>query len=359
MLASMTRAWILAAIAGCTFTGPPPAASNDGGLDAPPIEVPDAPPDMADPNCFGGYMPICLETPPTEPRTVTAAIDTSPANPLCAPTTNDVPACVVTGTSITVGLTIRAFGDRPLVLLATSGSIVVTGTVDVSTRRDTTRGAGSNMPGCNPGVNPTGDGGGWGGSFATVGGDGGDGNGGGAGTKGMVLDMADGTLRGGCDGRTGSGMTPGGGGRAGGAVLLSSPTLITISGSVLAAGSAGGGGVGFEDGGGGGGSGGAIVLDAPSFMITGTVFAHGGGGGEGSGQTNGFSGVEAIPPTPSLGGSGNPDGGDGGDGSSGNNTGDDGDDGTDGGGGGGGGAGYIRATSRISGGNISPDPQQP
>src|SRR5579859_59944 len=90
----------------------------------------------------------------------------------------------------------------------------------------------------------------------------------------------------------------GGGGGGGGAVLISSPTSISITGSILANGGNGGaGGQGLDDanddsgGGGGGGSGGAIYIATPALTIgSQAVISTVGGTGGHDGFSNGTPG---------------------------------------------------------------------
>ena len=207
-------------------------------------------------------------------------------------------------------------------------------------------------------------GGGGGGGFAGAGGPGGDcmGVAGGApidiGAMGLV------PLRGGCDGGNGGSITDGsmsGGihGNGGGAIEISTPGTISISGELSTPGHGGKGGQldvaspNTAPAGGGGGGGGGIFLEAPLVEIAGFVCAAGGGGGGAEfneeGAMAGMDGGDAcIIDQPGLGGTsfggGTGAGGDGGgstslgagDGSAGVPG-----SGPDGGGGGGGGVGLI------------------
>ena len=107
------------------------------------------------------------------------------------------------------------------------------------------------------------------------------------------------------DGIAGGG---GGGGGGGGAVLIASPTSISITGSILANGGNGGNGghatnALSEDsgGGGGGGSGGAVYIATSALTISSTavISAVGGIGGQ-----DGFEGWSPNPITPGKGGNG-------------------------------------------------------
>jgi hypothetical protein len=340
-------------------------AGDDAGTD-----VPDAG------NCCGaGLVKACFASPPTGALTFSAqVIIETDTDSRCAPTTNNVDACVVAAESITVnaGLFVGARGMKPLVLVATQ-TITINGNLTVgSSRTFNFVGAGSDMLGCNAGTAPTVSSGGAGGSFGGTGGAGAAVNGT-AGMPGAALTPT--TLRGGCSGQPGADSVapvgPGAAGRGGGAVYLIAETSINVAsgGSISASGgAAGGGGAGAGAGGGGGGSGGFIGLDSPMLMIAGQVFANGGGGGEASGaQSTGAPGGDATNATIAAAG-----------GAGGSNFGTDGGDGSVGtqltgepaaanctgtcttptaGGGGGGGAGVIkryRATSVSGGGAISP-----
>lgn len=338
------------------------AQTVDGGVD----------PDAG--NCYGGgLITACFETVPTGALTLApASIINTDTDEKCSPTTNNVAACVIAAESITVPSSyVAATGSRPLVLVATQ-TISVNAVLTVgSSRMYAFVGAGSDMPGCNAGVAPTGTSGGAGGSFGGVGG-----AGAAVGTAGMPGAAITATsLRGGCSGQTGADAVaptgPGEKGRGGGAIYLIAETSITVAstGSINASGgAAGGGATGTASGGGGGGSGGLIGLDSPMLMIAGQVFANGGGGGEASGaQSTGSPGGDALnATTAAAGGAGGTSfGTDGGDGSVGSQlAGQAADPSCTGtcttpttGGGGGGGAGIIkryRATSVSGGGPISP-----
>lgn len=324
----------------------------------------DMPPPRDD--CFGTLPEThtCLAMPlPSTSLTFAAApsqlidTDTYP----CAATIDGTQdgVCVVAATSIVIGSTVYVTGGKPLLLLATTGSIMVDATLDVRS---------SSAPGSGPGpgfddgpcdmVNPgLVGGGGAGGSFASAGGSGG---GSGGATAGAVVALA-GKLRGGCPGSAG-GSNTGSGGEGGGGVALVAKTTIMVSDIINASGAYGEGGFFDGSGGGGGGSGGLIVLDAEaSIMVGGRLRAEGGGGGEGASTFSGSNGGEVTNTlaTQALGGSGgNMFGGDGGDGSFGATPARAGAAGTGGGGGGGGGgAGVIRVSRAVSGCDCLPTPQ--
>jgi hypothetical protein len=211
--------------------------------------------------------------------------------------------CVVAATSLSLaeGITLRAHGSKPLVLLATTGSFDLHGKLDVSSKRGSPAGAGANpMPLCANGVTEAfGHAGGYGGSFGGKGGNGGlpaaVGTGESAGVAAPALATVPGTLRGGCPGGNGAmGIVTGGrGGSGGGAVAIIAPTInVGAMARINASGAGGDGGpadAAVASGGGGGGSGGMIVLDGsigPPSPATGVwIYANGGGGGQGGTAT--------------------------------------------------------------------------
>jgi hypothetical protein len=307
----------------------------------------------------------CLAQPPTASLTIsgTTMIDTDKAGD-CAPGAVDSQYCILAGSSITIagGQTLSAHGSRPLVLMS-SGAITVIGTIDVAGHvLGVPQATGPGVPLCAGGIAPPNVGGGYGGSFGSLGGAGGTDSGGGLGgtPSGTIVPT---TLRGGCDGEAGldSGGRAGGGG---GGLALLAVTNIQIDGVINASGGGGGGSMNNGHGGGGGGAGGMIVIDAP--MITGgagaRIFANGGSGGEGSGGLDGNNGNDAPmdPNLAALGGIGGSSGGDGGAGANkdglGNNAAVEGGNGTSaGGGGGGGGVGVIKRYQGASlPGTVSP-----
>ena len=379
--------WIalpLALAGGCGFSVTP-ATSSDGAVDGasdsstPPDAGPDAPIDVLDayvPDaqvCFGaGIGAICLSAVPTQPLVLPAAVfDTGAAGCTEVVTQNTVELCVMAGTMVTLaaGSVFRAVGTRPLVVVATS-TLVIAGTIDVSSPRGGAPGAGTAVADCgSPGVGENdagGAGGGAGGSFGGRGGDGGTGdtnnNGGPSGTGSGGTSLAaivPTALRAGCPGADGGdGNQPRGiGGLAGGAVYLIAAGTLTITGNVFAAGR--GGGLGTDNsGGGGGGSGGMVGLDAPTVTVTGVIAANGGGGGEGGGFNSGANGADGtLDATRAAGGVFNTNGGDGGLGSGGAIlTGARGGDEVGGGGGGGGGAGHVYVKGALTSTGLSSPP---
>jgi hypothetical protein len=194
--------------------------------------------------------------------------------------------CVILAQSITIdaGVTLSAYGGKPLVLAA--NSIDIEGTLDVASHIGGTTGPASPSSACDRGTNAADPGGGQGGSF------GGQGASGGAsqygtpgGTAGNALTIS--SLQGGCPGGTGGGGASGG---AGGGVVLIATSVLTIgnAGRIDASGAAGSGAAANHHGGGGGGSGGLIVLQSGSILLNGNaqVYANGSHGGGGSGGSN-------------------------------------------------------------------------
>jgi hypothetical protein len=214
-----------------------------------------------------------------------------------------------------------------------------------------------------------GGGGGGGGGFHGAGGAGGlgdkdGGNSAGGGAGGATARPPG--LLGGCDGgKAGDGMSSNAGnaGDGGGAVLLATPSTITVSSAGVIDVGGGGGhrGTGNGGGGGGGASAGMILLECAMLHYAGAIVANGGGGGEGADGTQGNDGANGTHTSMrAMGGAGNsPEGADGADGGAGPTN-----DGlpatqlkNGGGGGGGGGTGFIAikaGTIVDNGGTISP-----
>ena len=263
------------------------------------------------------------------------------------------------------GATLRAVGNRPLLILSWS-TIGVAGTIDVSSRRGVQVGAGGLRGGCTEGGNGQSGGGngggGGGGGFHEAGGPGGGGNA----VTGGIMGPSSGAptiVVAGCrGGRGGANQGMGGrGGAAGGGIQLTARDAITISGTIHAGGEGGEGGGG--GGGGGGGSGGYIGLDAPMVTTTSSALlaANGGGGGTGCSDDLGPNGQDGQAGTARATGGTDTDcedavtGGDGG--AAGTGTGAPGTSSARSGGGGGGGVGYIFVwgTSRDIQGVFSPN----
>jgi hypothetical protein len=299
---------------------------------------------------------------------------------------SEVCALLVRQLRIATTGTLRAFGWRPLVILA-SGDVEIAGTLDVSAR------GGENGAGGGVGGRPNsrdgsgivrglggraegefGDGGGAGGGLCFAGGRGGRGGGGEGGerSEGMMTTLE--PLTGGGGGGLGPGgarPTPDGnfgiGGAGGGAVQVSARGRLRVTGRVLAGGGGGGGGaydprIANWGAGGGGGGGGGILLEATELRIepTAMLLATGGSGGAGASSelpvAGGTDGREAA--TRVAGGVGGGMYGASGGASGGGSEGPGADGGASGsaggnGGGGGGGAGCI--VLRSTGGAARPD----
>jgi hypothetical protein len=296
--------------------------SDDISIDAAIDAEPDAPPDAG--FHFGtGLMQVDLPALPTGNIALSAATLNTDTSPLCAAViSSNGNYCVVAAARIAITAKLRAFGARPLVLLATD-TITTNAPIDVGSHRGEVPevGAGANDRSCSAGTLPisAGTGGGAGGTFLTRGGNGGDGPMGGGVSPAGVSATTITVLRGGCAGQVGAGPLKGSGGSGGGAVFLFAGTSISIGGIVLAGGSGGGGGGrgAMPSGGGGGGSGGMIGFEAPMVTIGDPLVASGGGGGEGSDPLiAGAAGASSSSTTDAPGGAGSSeDGGDGGNGS--------------------------------------------
>lgn len=214
-----------------------------------------------------------------------------------------------TTVTIPAGVTVKASGSVPLVILAT-GAVAINGTLDVSGDQGgdgVTFGSGGiagsgvagganggagiyasnsgpldGSPGSGPGGGGLGSGwsGGGGGGYGTAGAAA-SGAGGAAGPAYGTADLS--SLLGGSGGGGGSGgfgCGSGGGGGGGGVVRVMGTSIsVGAAGSILANGGGGGSDGTGNCGGGGGGSGGAVWLQSPTVTIDGTVSATGGAGG--------------------------------------------------------------------------------
>ncbi len=314
------KAVVLAALAGCGFTGggATPGDAIDSSIDGPsdPFVTRDLP-----------HLPATHEAPGEDAWSITGVVTVDTGTGVIDPTPSSgvhidgvvmegatsAPLAVIRAQSITLapGSTLKVIGSRPLALVALR--ITVAGTLDVSAdgRRP---GPGGRLPGAPTSVNgkhsePYHDAGGAGGGFGTAGAKGGtitaaypcafgsaQGGTAGAASGSPELDALEGGGGGGYGGiGTCSVAARGGGG--GGAIQLSAYTAVSVAttGVIEAGGGGGEGGVqcqGSDDwgGGGGGGAGGAVYLDAPTVDISGTVAANGGGGGSGACTLGGFPG---------------------------------------------------------------------
>jgi hypothetical protein len=365
----MGRVALLLFVMGCGFSSPH-GGDDDGPADAPSGGGPDG----EDPLCApwlsrGGHLKDPCDVPPKSSWQISGAggtyntddgmfsDGTKPNSKLVTmPGPDSLQMRVVSVDSFVVagGASLRVVGQYPLLVLSSS-TIDVAGTIDVSSQRASGRGAGANLSGCQPpgdGVGIADAGGGGGGGYSVSGGDGGEGNAGNnnGGQNAGSIGRPKFVVRGGCPGGTGgTGAGAAAGGDGGGAIQLTAKATITISGTIHVGGMGGQGAVNAgTGGGGGGGSGGFIGLDAPRVTAgaTSVLAANGGGGGAGCQTTSvGGSGLDGqLASAVATGGSGSgcSNGVSGGTGSAlamitaGNGT-----PGISGGGGAGGGIGYI------------------
>ncbi len=289
------------ATTGCQAIFPltPPPLGADASIDATPVDAQ---------QCFGmsgALVEFCLDAEPAGALVLGTTTIITHSDSICAP--SESPAaklCIVAARSIEITGTVRAIGDRPLVLFSSTTISVAQGaSIDVSSLPLTPgAGSGPGSPSC-PTTSPaTGRLGGAGGSFGGEGGVGGT-------ALGVLGTMPPPSftpvlLHGGCPGTPGASSAAG---RGGGAVYLAAAQSITVLGTINASGSGGRGGLN-DTGGGGGGAGGMIVLDAPQIMTGSStqIFANGGGGGGGSGTDvrGGTGGVSDAPDAPGAGGKG-------------------------------------------------------
>lgn len=356
----------LVGIAGCGFDGASPQEQKPDEL------------------CTPGFFDLC----PLEARAGAFSVAPDTSRSLDTGDSGDCTVvaqadgselCLLYFDSVAIEGELLASGPRPLALAARE-KMTIAGSIDVSSRRTRPSSPGAGALGASdaacafrgaPIGFKDGGGGGAGGSFITIGGDGGAGNadtkggasmpstGGVAASEGLAVPSA---LRGGCpgqlggDGNVANDGRGGAGGDGGGAVYLSAREL-SISGRVLASGAGGAGGVLTRAGGGGGGAGGMIVLQAASVTVSGLLLASGGGGGAGADPNPGAPGSDPISTTPAPGGAGR--GASGGGGAGAGAKGDNGRSANDGGGGGGGGGGAILVLSpRPSlNGQAAPEPE--
>jgi hypothetical protein len=299
---------LFAFLAACSFSAHPGNTGDDVKIDAAVDAPPDAPPDAYDPLCFaGGAFYTCLPTMPTGMKILPADIDTTTCLVLTSQKRmiGTVEVCAIEGDTIQSNATVSVHGSRPLALFAHT-SITLGGNIDASSvRANLDRGPGANPTTCtavNGTANAAGGGGGAGGTFSTKGGNGG--NGGGA--TGTLADDAVAppfnTLRGGCRGGDGQGVTRVGG-DGGGAVFLAAHQTININAIIDVSGAAGFGGETGKNGGAGAGSGGMIVIHAATVTLQANakLVANGGGGGGGAGvNTAGANGSEVNGSMPAL-----------------------------------------------------------
>lgn len=278
------RAMIMCAVGlgACGYPALPRVGSDGGAGNEDALDEPDAAPDASSDArlCFGTMFPICLAAPPTQDMTFDSAtlLNTDTSGSCVATKSGGTGYCVLAARNISVNATLRAFGAKPLVLLA-GDTISTVAPIDVGSHRGQAPevGAGADPSACTSGTGPGVRGGGAGGSFQGLGGPGGMGaNGdqgdiGGPGGQPAATTIAN-VIRGGCAGQDGEGegegKTPGFRGHGGGAVFLIAGAKIDVRASINAAGEGGEGGGGNGDGAGGGGSGGMIGFDAPMILRT-------------------------------------------------------------------------------------------
>lgn len=360
-------------VAGCTFSTQTPGPDDPTGLcpfDFTPATI--DPCKEESPRSLDQLPDVTITDP-------TAAIDTGNGDIVAPNVFTPPPTTVIDGVrvvwtrtfTITAGASLRAYGDMPLAIIATS-AIRIEGTIDASSTA-TTKGAGGNSPACGastgkPGLQCAqhGGSGGGGGGFGAPGAPGGEGGDthdcGGAATSGQpggMAGIATGVptkIRGGCGGGDGQPSNdPAGvigvGGAGGGGVALIARDKVLVTGTIHAGG--GGGQKGLERaGGGGGGSGGFLFLESVDvdLQATSIVAANGGGGAGGCDGTNtheaGETGLPLID-NDADGGDGDGAGGNGGDGGFAATAATAGALSTRGGGGGGGGVGVIRVHAKT------------
>lgn len=347
-------AWVLV-LSACSFPRPSdgPSEEPDGQLGG----------------CVPGFVNLCSVAVGTLPLLVTAPtkINTD-TDPRCKVVTQaggpDICALAFSRLEISSGATLTFFGSRAVAVTA-KDEIIVAGTLDVSSRRNTQQAepAAGSLASCTftraVEQDLGGGSGGAGGTHATQGGAGGDGDADDGAPDDTALGGLPGTvaalsiLRGGCAGQTGgyNSATRGQGGRGGGAIYLAAPSIV-VQGNITAAGAGGrGGGADSQGGGGGGGgSGGAVVLQGDKVTIEtdALLLATGGGGGQGGTSGSiGEDGADALAITVAVGGDSMPNGGNGGNGAI-SAMGAAGTTDNAGGGGGGGGTGHIRLLSPMA-----------
>jgi len=329
--------------------------------------------------CHGMFFRTCVDTEPADRvfTTGTVTINTNDTTncTLVQPQAQLPMVCVIAGRDIMIpqGTTVRVHGQLPVAFYATR-TLLIAGTVDVSSNVLGNKGAGGNTGTCsvaapgNPGASASGGaGGGAGGAFIGEGGGGGAGAGGFLG--GMTTPEVPGPglkqVRGGCPGARGGNVdtaTGGTGGQGGGAVHFMAIGNIQLTDSaVINASGAGGSQSDPRTGGGGGGSGGFIGFSSPSFTVSAVarVYAIGGGGSAGGGiSVKGDAGAEAIGPADTTMRLGFEGGGAGARGTAGAGEGGTGGTMNGGGGGGGGGGGLIGFEGgSFTGGAVQPAPR--
>jgi hypothetical protein len=292
-------------------------------------------------DCVASPSPHCGVL---EPKYVGNVCDTTPSMPLTTagattldtttdancttivPQTSGPDVCVVAKTSITIaGGALTVTGTRALALVAVTGDVVVSDTIDVGATKDVSGPGGDAIV---SGAASTASVGGGGAGFGTAGAAGGDTATGNGGAGGAAVDpLTLGILVGGARAPKASAAVASvsGGGGGGALTLIACRGTVTVSGTIDARGGGGaaqrdtvtGPTLSLSNGGAGGGSGGYVVLQGLDVRVTGQLYANGGGGGggntvnDGAGQP-GEDGKRSAT-VAALGGSGN-GGGNGGNG---------------------------------------------
>lgn len=217
---------------------------------------------------------------------------------------------IVYARDLTITGTVRAVGERPLVVIGRR--IELSGTIDVGAR-GSTPGAGASTDAQGRGGNGQRnglyyDGGGGGGGHATAGGDGGNssnGMGGGASSDVMLAQLVGGSAGGSAQTDCGSERPGAGGGAV--QIYAASELILTAAGRINAGGGGGGAGQncpGQYTAGMGGGSGGSIYLQTPRLTSAGVIAANGGGGGGGASGNSGGRGDDGGASTTAADGGG-------------------------------------------------------
>jgi len=99
------------------------------------------------PACFGALAPICDLPMPSGAAIINASVNTD-TDPRCVVRGS---RCVIAGTSVSAQGDVQVTAGRSLVLIATTGDLSVSGTLDASSTRAGRRGAAANDPSCTTG----------------------------------------------------------------------------------------------------------------------------------------------------------------------------------------------------------------
>jgi len=175
---SARATWVLVSAAlagGCGFHSD---AAHPGGDGATAIDaMPDTTAELDDGCLRNSLVTVCLDAEPTADVTLPdGSIDTDHSE-LCATNARDESKgyCIISGTTITVpaNVTVTAQGARPLVF-ASPGKITIAGIIDIAGhQRRLPQASGPGVVACSAGTAPQASGGGYGGSFGSLGGNGG------------------------------------------------------------------------------------------------------------------------------------------------------------------------------------------